>query len=98
VRNRGRSLIFNKSKLLPNSNIFYRFTNHYEELDGLAINALRSRKLSNVGQSLDQKFIIWSFGRDVQSLVPAAFAVVSTHLPALGLRGGLWPVLHMCNP
>jgi hypothetical protein len=25
------------------------------------------------------------------------FAVVSTHQPALGPRGGLWPVLLMCN-
>jgi hypothetical protein len=33
------------------------------------------------------------FGRHVKPLVPAAFAVVSTHQPALGLRGGLWPVL-----
>jgi hypothetical protein len=27
------------------------------------------------------------------TLVPIAFAVVSTHQPALGPRGGLWPVL-----
>jgi hypothetical protein len=26
------------------------------------------------------------------------FAVVSTHQPALGPRGGLWPDLLMCNP
>jgi hypothetical protein len=38
------------------------------------------------------------FGRHVKPLVPAAFAVVSTHQPALGPRGGLWPVLLMCNP
>jgi hypothetical protein len=38
------------------------------------------------------------FGRHVKPLVPAEFAVVSTHQPALGLRGGLWPVLLMCNP
>jgi hypothetical protein len=32
-------------------------------------------------------------------LVPAAFAVVSTHQPALGSRGRLlWSVLLMCNP
>jgi hypothetical protein len=30
-------------------------------------------------------------------LVPAAFAVVSTHQPALGPRSGLWPVLLMCH-
>jgi hypothetical protein len=38
------------------------------------------------------------FGRHAKLLVPAAIAVVSTHEPALGLRGGLWPVLLMCNP
>jgi hypothetical protein len=39
----------------------------------------------------DQKFIITAspcFGRYVNPLVPAAFAVVSTHQPALGMRGG----------
>jgi hypothetical protein len=38
------------------------------------------------------------FGRLVKLLVPAAFAVVSTHQTALGPCGGLWPVLLMCNP
>jgi hypothetical protein len=33
------------------------------------------------------------FARYVESLVPAVFAVVSTHQSALGPRGGLWPVL-----
>jgi hypothetical protein len=37
------------------------------------------------------------FGRHVKPLVPAAFAVVSTHQPALGPRGGLWPVLLKFN-
>jgi hypothetical protein len=32
------------------------------------------------------------------TLIPAAFAVVSTHQPALGPRGGLWPFRLMCNP
>jgi hypothetical protein len=36
------------------------------------------------------------FERHVKLLVSAAFAVVSTHQPALGSRGGLWPVLLMC--
>jgi hypothetical protein len=36
-------------------------------------------------------------GRHVKPLVLAAFAVVSTHQPALGPRGGLWPVLLLCN-
>jgi hypothetical protein len=33
------------------------------------------------------------FGKPVKPLVPAAFAVVSTHQPALGPRGELWPVI-----
>jgi hypothetical protein len=37
------------------------------------------------------------FERHVKPLVPAAFAVVSTHQPAMGPRGGLWSVLLMCN-
>jgi hypothetical protein len=37
------------------------------------------------------------FGRHVKLLVPAAFAVVNIHQLALGLRGGLWPVVLMCN-
>jgi hypothetical protein len=32
------------------------------------------------------------------SLVPAVFAGFSTHQSALGARGGLWPVLLLCNP
>jgi hypothetical protein len=31
-------------------------------------------------------------------LIPVVFAVVSTHQPALGPRGGLWHILLMCNP
>jgi hypothetical protein len=47
---------------------------------------VRSRKLSNVGRSLD--------GRPFYYLeLLRAFAVVSTHQFALSLRGGLWPVL-----
>jgi hypothetical protein len=38
------------------------------------------------------------FGGHVKPLVPAAFAVVSTHQPALAPRGSLWPVLLMYNP
>jgi hypothetical protein len=33
------------------------------------------------------------FGRHVKTLVPAVFAVVSTHQSALDPRGGLWPVV-----
>jgi hypothetical protein len=62
---------------------------------------VRSRKLSKFGQSLDGwlKSILSRappcFGRHVKLLVLAAFAVVSTHQPALGPRGWLWPVLLM---
>jgi hypothetical protein len=59
---------------------------------------VRSRKLSNIVSHWmgDQKLISRAppyFGRHVKRLVPAAFAVISTHQPALGPRGGLWPVL-----
>jgi hypothetical protein len=37
------------------------------------------------------------FGRHVKPLVPAVFAVVSTHQTALCPRGGLWHVLLICN-
>jgi hypothetical protein len=60
---------------------------------------VRSRKLSNIGYLLgDQKFIITLSRKPghVKPLVPAEFAVVSTLQPALGPRGGLWPVLLMC--
>jgi hypothetical protein len=35
--------------------------------------------------------------RYIKPLAPAAFAVVSTHQPALGPRGWLWVVLLKCN-
>jgi hypothetical protein len=63
----------------------FSFFNMLKELDGPAVSALdvRSRKLSNVrkGQSSDgrPKFIISSSSVHVKLLVPAAFAVVSTH-------------------
>jgi hypothetical protein len=38
------------------------------------------------------------FARHVKPLVPAIFAVVRTHQPALGPRGGLWPVLLVGDP
>jgi hypothetical protein len=34
----------------------------------------------------------------VKPLILAASAVVSTYQPALSPRGGLWPVLFLCNP
>jgi hypothetical protein len=58
---------------------------------------VRSRKLSNVGQSLDGSPKIYylehlrPFARHVKPLFPVAFAIVSTHHPALGPRGGLCP-------
>jgi hypothetical protein len=75
-----------------------------EELDGPAGSTLR-RAIAEVKQRWS--VIIWvtknllsrappCFGRHVKPLVPAAF--VSTHQPALGPRGGLWPVLLMCHP
>jgi hypothetical protein len=61
---------------------------------------VRSRKLSTVNRTLDTKNVLSQaplcFGRHVKPLLPATFAVVSTHQPALGPRGG--PVLLMCNP
>jgi hypothetical protein len=69
----------------------------------LRCTAIKRQTLSNVGQSLDgwPKNLLSrappSSGRHVKPLVPAAFAVVITHQPALGPRGGLWPILLMCN-
>jgi hypothetical protein len=48
----------------------------------------------------NQKFIVSSSSvlrKAHKLLVPAEFAVVSTHQPALVLRGGLWSVLLMCK-
>jgi hypothetical protein len=77
-----------------------------EEPDGPAVSALR-RAIVEVKQRWS--VIGWvtknvlsrappCFGKHVKVLAPVAFAVVSTHQPALGLRGGLWHVLFMCNP
>jgi hypothetical protein len=79
------------------------YNNNNEKLDGPTVNALR-RAIAEVKQHW--AVIGWvtknllfrpspCFGRHVKPLVPAAFAVVSTHQPALGPRGGLWPVLLM---
>jgi hypothetical protein len=74
-------------------------------LDGPAVSALR-RAIVKVKQSWSvigwvTKNVLFRvppcFGRHVKPLVPAAFADVSTHHPVLGPRGGLWPVLLMCN-
>jgi hypothetical protein len=77
-----------------------------EELDGYAVSALR-RAIAEVKQRWS--VIGWvtknvlsrapqCFGRHAKPLVPAAFAVVSTHQSKLGPRGRLWPVFLMCNP
>jgi hypothetical protein len=78
----------------------------FEELDDPAVSALRraiaeGKKRWSVIGWVTKNLLSRAppcFGRHVKPLVPAAFAVVSTHQPALGLRGGLWPVLLMCNP
>jgi hypothetical protein len=78
----------------------------YEELDGPAVSALR-RAIAEVKQRWS--VIGWvsknlltrappCCGRHVKPLVPAAFAIVSTYQSARQPRGGLWPVLFMCNP
>jgi hypothetical protein len=86
--------------------VSYGITNARGELDGAAVSALR-RAVPEVKQSWSvigwvTKNLLYRappcLGRHVKSLVPAAFAVVSTYQPALGPRGGLWPVLLMCNP
>jgi hypothetical protein len=76
-----------------------------EELDSPAVSALR-RAIPKVKQRWS--VIGWvtknlstrappCFGRHVKPLVPAVFVVVSTPQPAMGPRGGLWPVFLMCN-
>jgi hypothetical protein len=66
-----------------------------EEIDGPAISA---RAIAEVKQRwsvigwVTKNFISRAppgFGRHVKPLVPAAFAVVSIHQPALGSHGGL---------
>jgi hypothetical protein len=56
-----------------------------------------SRKLSNVGRSLDRwpKIYYLELLRawDVKPLVPATFTAVSTHQSALGPRDELWSVI-----
>jgi hypothetical protein len=83
-------LLFKKNKLIN----FY-----IEELDGPAVNALR-RAITEVKQRwsvmtwVTEKLLSRAppcFGRHVKPLVPAAFAVVSTHQSALDPRGGPVP-------
>jgi hypothetical protein len=51
---------------------------------------VRSRNLGNVGQSLDgrPKIFYLELLRAAEGIFSAAFAVVSTHQPALGPRSG----------
>jgi hypothetical protein len=65
----------------------------------LVLNVLNSIYMEfNIFQfHTNQKFVPCS-GRHVRLLVPAAFVVVSIHQSAMGPRGRLWPVLHMCDP
>jgi hypothetical protein len=80
--------------------------NKFNKLDDPAVSALRRAIVEDkqrwsvigwVNKNLLSRALP-CFGRHVKPLVPAAFAVVSTHQPALGPLGGLWPVLFMCNP
>jgi hypothetical protein len=70
------------------------------ELDGPAVSALR-RAIAEVKQRWS--VIGWvtknllSRAPHVKLLVPDAFAVVSNHQPVMGPRGGLYPVLLVCN-
>jgi hypothetical protein len=67
---------------------------------------VQSRKLSNVGQSLDgwPKIYFLELLRSSEGTLShwfrlhLALAVVSAHQPALALRGGLRLFLLMCNP
>jgi hypothetical protein len=74
-----------------------------EELDGNGVSALW-RAIAKVKQRWSvigwvTKNLLFRappcFGGHVKTLVPAAYAIVSTHQPALGPRGGLWPILLM---
>jgi hypothetical protein len=74
-----------------------------KKLDGPAVwrFGVRSPKLCNVGQSLgDQKFTISSSSvlQKAHRAVGPGCLQLSTHQPPLCPRGGLRPVLLMCNP
>jgi hypothetical protein len=89
--------------LLSHGNLY---GNLLEELDGPAVCALRraiaevKQRWSVIGRETKNLLSRASpcFRRHIEPLIPAAFAVVSTHQPALGPRGGLWPVLLVGNP
>jgi hypothetical protein len=84
--------------------IVYMVQNTEQELDGPAVSAPRraiaeDKQLWSVIGWVTKNVLFQftlCFGRYVKPLVPAAFAVVSTHQPALDSRGGLWPVLLIC--
>jgi hypothetical protein len=81
---------------------------HYVELDSPAVQCAR-RAIAEAKQRSQWSVMGWvtktlssrappCFGSHVKPLVPAAFAVVSTHQSSLGPRSGLWPVLLVRNP
>jgi hypothetical protein len=78
---------------------------HKEQLDGLAVSALRRAIVEGKQRWSIIRWVTKNllsrappfFGTHVKPLVPATFAVVSTHQPALGPSGELWRVLLMCN-
>jgi hypothetical protein len=74
-----------------------------EELDSPAVSAIAEARqrfqwsvMGWVTKTLSSR-VPPCFGMHVKPLVPAVFAVVSTHQSALGSRGGLWPVLLVVN-
>jgi hypothetical protein len=82
----------------------YNMHNIVEEVDGPAVNVLR-RAVAEIKQRwavipwVTKILLSRDFpcsGRHVKPLVPAAFAVVSTHQPALIPRG--ISIHLMCNP
>jgi hypothetical protein len=86
--------------------IFAPIRHAFEELDSHTVSALRraiaefNQRWSVIGWVTKNLLSLappW-FGRHVKSVVPAEFAVVSTHQPTLRPRGVLWPILLMCNP
>jgi hypothetical protein len=73
-----------------------------EELVGRSVNAIAKvmQRWSDIGWVTNNLLsrAPQCFRKYVMPLVPIAFAVVSTHQLVLGPRGGLWPVVHLCNP
>jgi hypothetical protein len=76
---------------------------YFLELDGPAVSMLRHaivevmQRWAIIGWVTKNFFIPNSFvlRKALKPLVPAAFAVVSSHQPALRPRGGLWVVIFL---